>query len=122
MTIEKLNEIKEKTAKDLNLRLAKKGYKIYVVAGETGIEHGCREVLSSILDEVATLSIKDCIVTQIGTIGDQEYEPLVEVISPDGKDYIYGKVTPELGKKIIEDHVSGGKVVTKALLENIKEA
>ena len=122
MTLEKLKEIKERTSKDLSIRLAKSGYKVYVVAGKTGIEHGSREILSTILDEVALLGIKDCVVTQIGTIGNQEYEPLVEVVSPDGKDYIYGSVTKEIAKQIVVDHVSGNKVVTSALLENVKEA
>lgn len=122
MTIEKLNEIKKETAKNLEIRLGQDGYKVFVVAGKTGIENGSREVLGSMLDELAALAIKDCLITQIGTIGDQDYEPLVQVISPEGKEFLYGKVTPTIGKKIIEDHVLGGKPVTSSLLSKLKEA
>lgn len=120
MTVEKLNQIRDEVKPTLELRLSKHGAVVYVGAGDCGIEKGSREVLSAVLDEVAVLALKDVIVTQMGCIGECDYEPIVTVRTPDGVSTTYGKVTPEIAKEIISSHISGGKVVEKALLANLK--
>lgn len=121
MTVEELNKIKAEASSSLELRLKKNGYKVFVGAGECGIAHGSRNILSAILDEVAKRGMSDTLVTQMGCIGECDYEPIVEVVSPNGQTSIYGNVTEDIAKEIVVEHISGGKVLDKYLLDNIKE-
>lgn len=43
-----------------------------------------------------------------GCIGMCYNEPLVEVVSPDGKKYLYGKVSPEDARHIVAEHIIKG--------------
>ena len=70
MTLEELNKIKAEASSSLELRLKKNGYKVFVGAGECGIAHGSRDILSAILDEVAKRGMSDTLVTQMGCIGE----------------------------------------------------
>lgn len=121
MTIEKLNQIRNEAKKRIDLRLTKAGAHLYVGAGDCGIEHGSRNTLAVILDEVSKLALENVTVTQMGCIGECEYEPIVEIKDADGQSYVYGKVDADVAKEIVSSHLSGGKVVEASLLKNLKK-
>jgi NADP-reducing hydrogenase subunit HndB len=56
-------------------------------------------------------------VTQTGCVGVCEKEPIVQVILGTNPKISYGKVTPEVAKQIIKDHVVNGKVVEKNVIQ-----
>ena len=88
--------------------------RIVVGMATCGIAAGARPVLNTIAEEVANQGLSETVtVTQTGCIGLCQYEPIVEV-HQQGKDKVtYVKMDSEKAKKVIEEHIKGGKVVTE---------
>ena len=59
------------------------------------------------------------IVTQTGCIGLCALEPIVQVQIADQSPVTYGKVTPEVAHRILQDHIGKGLVVQEYVVENI---
>ena len=87
--------------------------RIIVGMATCGIAAGARPVLNTLAEEVATRSLKGVMVTQTGCIGVCRLEPIVEVLKPGEEKVTYVKMTPEKAKRIINDHIVNGQVVTE---------
>ncbi len=85
------------------------------------ISAGSRPVLSTFVEEVANAGLADKVmVTQTGCIGICQYEPVVEIFE-DGKDKVtYVKMTSDKAKRVVEEHLKGGKPVEEYLIGNTK--
>ena len=96
------------------LREGSADIRVVVGMATCGIAAGARPVLNTLVDEVAKENLTDKVtVTQTGCIGICQYEPVVEVYEP-GKDKVtYVKMDAEKAKKVVEQHLKGGKVVTE---------
>jgi NADP-reducing hydrogenase subunit HndB len=81
-----------------------------------GIAAGARPVLLAIIDEVKKLGLGDVSVVQTGCIGVCRLEPIVEVIKPGEEKVTYIKMDAEKAKKIVNEHVVGGKVVDEYVM------
>ena len=77
--------------------------------GTCGIAAGARDTMKAILDTIEKDSINGIIVTQTGCIGLCEREPIVQVIIGEQPKVTYGKVTAEVARKIMKEHVVEGK-------------
>ena len=106
-----LNALKQKAMEDLKLRESKDSVRIIVGMGTCGIAAGAREVVGSILDELAKRKINDVAVTQTGCIGLCVKEPLVDVIVPGQPKVTYGNVDAAKARQIVAQHVVNGLVV-----------
>ena len=116
-SISDINAIKEQMQARMMARdSSATDQEIRVVVGMAtcGIAAGARPVLNTLVDEVAKENLTDNVtVTQTGCIGICQYEPVVEVYEP-GKDKVtYVKMDAEKAKKVVEQHLKGGKVVTE---------
>ncbi|MBE3142658.1 MAG: (2Fe-2S) ferredoxin domain-containing protein, partial [Planctomycetes bacterium] len=76
-----------------------------------GIATGARDAMKAILDTIETDSLTGIIVTQTGCIGLCDREPIVQVIIGEQSKVTYGKVTPDVARRIMREHVVSGKVV-----------
>lgn len=56
-----------------------------------------------------------------GCIGMCYLEPIVDVITPEGTLFSYGKVTEEVASKIIEEHIKKGQPLTDMLINEERE-
>ena len=88
---------------------------IRVVVGMAtcGIAAGARPVLNTLVEEISRQGLGDtATVTQTGCIGICRLEPIVEVYETgkEGK-VTYVKMTPEKAKRVVEEHIKGGKPV-----------
>ena len=96
--------------------------KIAVGQGSCGIAAGARPVLNAFVEEVAKAGLSDSVsVLQTGCIGICQYEPVVEVFEAGKEKVTYVKVTPDMAKRIVAEHIKGGKIgkpVTEYTLEN----
>ena len=110
MNVEELKKIREKVQKEMELRSGEKAIKIVVGMGTCGIAAGARPVMAAIKDELAKQSAGNVTVIQSGCAGFCEQEPLVVVLRPGEKKVTYGKVTPEKARKIVVEHIVGGRV------------
>jgi len=90
--------------------------KVTVGMGTCGIAAGARAVLLTFLDELASRSLPDTVVTQTACLGMCEKEPLVEV-SVDGKSTLYANVNAERARRIVVQHLINGDVIIEWAIE-----
>ncbi len=106
MTLEELRKLREEQKKSLSRRSTdNKDIQIIVGMGTCGIAAGAKETLDAFMEELDEQDLSSVKVTQTGCMGLCYVEPTVEVIMPDMPDVIYGKVDPEIARKIIRKHV-----------------
>lgn len=110
-TIQELEELRKKNIDRVNQRQDRTTTRVVVGMATCGIAAGARPVLLAIMDEVKELGITDILVAQTGCIGICRLEPIVEVIKPGEEKVTYVKVNAEKAKRIIKEHVLGGKIV-----------
>ncbi len=93
--------------------------RIYVGLGTCGIAAGGGEIMSTLQKEVADRGL-DADLISVGCIGMCEQEPLVDVALPGMRRVTYARVTPELAKRIVAEHVVGGHPVSEAVIAEVE--
>jgi len=116
-SLEDLERIKEEGLKDLSGRQSKKRGRITVAMGTCGISAGAKDTLKALVDELDKEGIEDVAVIQSGCMGLCEVEPTVEVQMGDQDPVIYGHVDSEQAKRIVKEHVVGGKILGDILVK-----
>ncbi len=114
-TLEELRKLRENAKEKMKMRSSNYRIKVVVGMGTSGIAMGAREVMKAFLDEIAKKNLTDILVTQTGEKGLASMEPVVDIIEKDEK-ITYGKVTPEIVKKIVEEHLEKGKPVEEYII------
>ncbi len=112
-SLDELRRLKEEALAKRKARATTGEAQVIVGMGTCGIAAGARETMKAILEETETKSLSGIIVKQTGCIGLCEWEPIVEVVIGEQPKVIYGKVNPERAKKIMEQHVVGGNIVSE---------
>ena len=84
---------------------------VIVTMGTCGIAVGARDTMKTILDVIEKENLSGVAVSQTGCIGLCEKEPIVQVIIGEQAKVTYGRVNPDIARKIMKDHVVGGNVV-----------
>ena len=122
-SIEELMAIRDKTRKNMTVRLDTGDSKIRVVVGMAtcGIAAGARPVLNAFVDEIAKRDVKGVSVQQTGCIGMCQYEPIVEVTEPGKEKVTYVKMTPEKAVRVVNDHIVNGNPVAEFTVGAIKD-
>lgn len=118
-SLAELQAIKEKMQNKVALRDGSGEMRVVVGMATCGIAAGARPVLSAFVEEIAKENLAGKVtVSQTGCIGICQYEPVVEIMEA-GKDKVtYIQMTPEKAKRVIEEHIKGGKVVAEFTLAN----
>lgn len=83
--------------------------------GTCGIAAGAREVLLTLMEEIEKRGLK-VNVTQTGCIGMCEQEPLLDIQTTPSERVTYGRLSPEMVKKIVSEHLVNGRIVTEAAI------
>ena len=121
-SLEELKAIKAKMQDKVALRTSGGEVRVVVGMATCGIAAGARPVLNAFVEGVAAEGLGDkVIVTQTGCIGICQYEPVVEVYTPDAEKITYVKMTVEKAKEVVEKHIKGGKPVTEYTIGAIKK-
>jgi NADP-reducing hydrogenase subunit HndB len=110
-SLEDLKRLREEALEKRKVKMASGQAQVIVGMGTCGIAAGARETMKAILDEIEKDSLSGILVTQTGCIGMCEREPIIQVVIGDQAKVTYGKVTPEVARMIMKDHVVGGKIV-----------
>ncbi len=119
-SLAELQAIKEKMQQKVALRDGSGEMRVVVGMATCGIAAGARPVLSAFVEEVANEGLAGKVtVSQTGCIGICQYEPVVEVMEAGKEKVTYVKMTPEKAKRIVQEHLKGGKVVTEFTFANI---
>lgn len=113
-SLEELKALRDKAREDIGIRDDGKG-NIRVVVGMAtcGIAAGARPVLTAFSSEISKRKLNNITISQTGCIGICQYEPVVEVFTPDKEKVTYVKMTAEKVARIVNDHLVHGNVVSE---------
>lgn len=116
-SLAELQAIKDKMKNKVILREGNSGIRVVVGMATCGISAGARPVLAALVEGVNEGGLSDKVtVSQTGCIGLCQYEPIVEVYEGDKEKVTYVKMDADKAKRVIEEHLKGGKVVTEYTL------
>lgn len=116
-TLDDLRKLREEALEKRRVKSASGQVQIVVGMGTVGIAAGARETLKAILEFIEKESLVDVIVRQTGNIGLDSMEPVVQVIIGEQPKVTYVKVTPDLARRIMKEHIVGGKTVKENAIE-----
>jgi len=111
LSIKDLDKISQRVRKTTLLREGAGRAKITVHMGTCGIAAGARKIMSTLMDEFEKQDITDVILTSSGCAGLCSREPMATVELKDEAPIKYVDLTPEKIRKILSEHVNGGKIV-----------
>jgi NADP-reducing hydrogenase subunit HndB len=115
-SLDDLKKVREEALQKKKIQTESGKARVIVGMGTCGIAAGARDAMKAILDTIEKDNIQDVIITQTGCIGMCEKEPIVQVEIGDQPKVTYGKVSPEVARNIIKEHVVGGKIVTNHVI------
>ncbi len=92
-------------------------YHIRVSMASCGIAAGAGDTLQAIHRLIASQNLSGIRVTQIGCLGLCALEPIIQVQAAGHPQVTYGKVTPEVARRILRDHIGNGIVVQEYVVE-----
>jgi NADP-reducing hydrogenase subunit HndB len=116
LKIEDLEKISQRVKKTVTLRNGAGRAKITVHMGTCGIAAGARKIMNELMNEIESRGITDVILTSSGCAGLCSREPMATVELKDEAPVKYVDLTPEKIRKILDQHVIGGKVVEEYAL------
>ncbi len=119
-SLEELAAIRERMKQNIVLREGTNRTRIVVGMATCGIAAGARPVLGAFVEAINEANLSDsATVTQTGCIGICQYEPVVEVFEAGKEKVTYVKMTAEKAKRVVEEHIKGGKVVDEYTIGNV---
>jgi NADP-reducing hydrogenase subunit HndB len=89
--------------------------------GTSAIAAGAREVMTTVLDELDKRGIENVEVAVNGGSGLTDAEPVICVEDKSGEKVTYANVNPAAARKIVAEHLVGGKIVDGLAVGKIKE-
>ena len=115
-SLDDLKKVREEALQKRKIQTESGKARVIVGMGTCGIAAGARDTMKAILDTIEKDNIQDITITQTGCIGMCEKEPIVQIEIGDQPMVTYGKVSPEVARTIIKDHVVAGRVVSNHVI------
>ena len=120
-SLAELAAIREKMKDKVAIREGSGEIRVVVGMGTCGIAAGARPVLNTFVEEISKEGLSEkATVSQTGCIGICQYEPVVEVFQEGKEKVTYVKINPDKAKRIVVEHIKGGKVVTEYTIGHSK--
>jgi NADP-reducing hydrogenase subunit HndB len=116
LKIEDLEKISQRVKKTVLLRDGAGRAKITVHMGTCGIAAGARKIMNALMEAIEEKDISDIILTSSGCAGLCSREPMATVELKDETPVKYVDLTPEKIRKILDEHIIGGKIVEEYAL------
>ena len=120
-TLAELQAIKNKMKDKVVLREGTEETRVVVGMATCGIAAGARPVLNTLVEEVNNAGLSGKVtVSQTGCIGICQLEPIVEIFEAGKEKTTYVKMDAEKAKRIVEEHLKGGNIVSEYTIANLK--
>ncbi len=116
-SLEDLQKFREQIIEEKRRKASAGKVELIVMLGSCGIGAGALEVLQAVKKQVKADRLDDALVSETGCIGLCHHEPILEVVIGDQPKVTYGHVTPDAVKRIVREHVLGGKVVEDYVID-----
>jgi NADP-reducing hydrogenase subunit HndB len=117
-SLEDLNNLRNQARAEIDLREGPKDIRITVHMGTCGIAAGAREVLSTIMQELAAVKVDYVTLQQAGCIGLCDQEPMITITNKAGELYRYGRLDKNKTRVIVRNHILRGAVVNECLIKD----
>jgi NADP-reducing hydrogenase subunit HndB len=111
ISLDGLHRLKDELIEKRNQEAYRGVTYVTIGMGTCGIAAGALDIRQALEDEIKAYNLKDIIVTQTGCIGLCSHEPILEVTVGDAPKVAYGKVVPEMVKRIVREHIIEGKPI-----------
>jgi len=99
-------------------REAERGVAFVTVGmGTCGIAAGALEVFRALKGEIEAHQIKSIVLKQTGCIGLCAHEPILEVTVGTAPKVSYGRVDPQMVKRIVQEHILKGNVLKELVID-----
>lgn len=116
-SLAELQAIKDKMKNKVVLREGINEFRVVVGMATCGIAAGARPVLNTLVEAVNEGGLADKVsVSQTGCIGLCQFEPIVEIFEPGKEKVTYVKMDADKAKRVVEEHLKGGKVIAEYTL------
>ncbi|MBQ7725636.1 MAG: (2Fe-2S) ferredoxin domain-containing protein [Clostridia bacterium] len=116
-SLAELQAIKDKTLDKVIPREGSDHIRVVVGMATCGIAAGAKPVLDAMVKGVEEQGLADKVnVCQTGCIGICQFEPVVEVLEAGKEKTTYVKMDAEKAKRVVEEHLKGGKVIPEFTL------
>lgn len=116
-SLEDLDRFREEIIEKRRREAALGTVQVAVGMGSCGIAAGAQEVLQMIQKQVDSGALKNVALSQTGCVGLCRYEPILEVTAGEAPKVTYGGVTVEEARRIIREHILGGRVVEDLVID-----
>jgi NADP-reducing hydrogenase subunit HndB len=116
-SLDDLKKIRDEALQKRQLKTQPGQVQIIVGMGTPGIAAGARDTMKAILEFIEEQGLHDIVVRQTGNIGLDSWEPIVQIIVGENPKVTYGKVNPEVARQIMREHIMGGKIIQKYVIE-----
>lgn len=121
-SLAELQAIKDRMKDKVILREGSEEIRVVVGMATCGIAAGARPVLNTLVEEVNNEGLTGKVtVSQTGCIGICQFEPVVEVFEPGKEKVTYVKMDADKAKRVVKEHLAGGKVVAEYTIAAHKE-
>ncbi len=118
LTLDDLRKLRVETKKEMSRREDEgKEIRIVIGMGTCGIAAGAKEAFDAMVEELDAKGVGTAVVQQTGCMGFCTYEPTVEIRMPDMPTVIYGKVTADVAKTIVQKHIVGKQLVGEHIFD-----
>jgi (2Fe-2S) ferredoxin len=84
---------------------------VIVGTATCGVSAGARAVVDALVDEIQARGISGAVVTETGCSGRCDLEPLVQVAKDGQPPVLYYHVTPEMARRIVQQHVQNNDII-----------
>ncbi len=115
-SLDELKRLRDEALRQRQARSADGQIQIVVGMGTLGIAAGARETVKAILDYIERENVSSVVVRQTGNVGQDSWEPIVQVQIGEAPHVTYGKVTPAVAREIMRGHVVGGQAVAEYVI------
>lgn len=116
LTVEDLATSREKAAKALALREGASSVNIIIHMGDCGIRAGARNLMETLLEDLAKIDRPDIHVLIDGCMDRCDFEPIVAVEIKGAQKIYYQKMDTEKMRRVFRDHVLEGRVQSDLVL------
>ncbi|NUP98509.1 MAG: (2Fe-2S) ferredoxin domain-containing protein [Armatimonadetes bacterium] len=116
MNLEDLRRLREQAQRELSMRSEHRRFKVVICMGTSGLAKGSREVMDAVIREIDRLDLTDVEVVATGSSGVEDLEPILTVEERDQQPVVYAEVTPEIGRRIIDEHIGRGRKLTSNIM------
>lgn len=112
LTLDDLKKLRDEKKQEMSKRAPEAGSAVIIVGmGTCGIAAGAKETFDAFVEALDAKGIDNVVMKQTGCMGLCHSEPTARVAVNGMPEVIYGNVTPEVAKKIVEEHIVGGELV-----------